>query len=113
MAECGGNGQVGESGCRKKTAESRVGSVSSFVSPQETAVNPDLNVIALFKGTERFIFVYDDDSREELFTTLRDAAADPSVALNWFDASVLTERARNQAVEGEESDPTTRLPTGR
>lgn len=61
----------------------------------------DLNVLALFKGAERFIFVYDDDSRDELITAFRDAAADPTVAINWFDAAVLTERARQQAAEPE------------
>ena len=59
----------------------------------------ELNVLALIKGEERFIFVYDDDSREELITAFRDAAADPGVSINWFDAAVLTERARQQAAE--------------
>lgn len=57
----------------------------------------DLNVLALFKGTERFIFVYDDTSRDEVIAAVRDAAADPAVTLNWFDAAVLTERAKQQA----------------
>jgi hypothetical protein len=57
----------------------------------------DLNVLALFKGPERFIFVYDDDSREELLDAIRDAAADPAATINWFDAAVLTERAKQQA----------------
>ena len=57
----------------------------------------ELNVLALFKGAERFIFVYDDDSREALVDDLRHKAADPAVALNWFDAAVLTERLRNPA----------------
>lgn len=65
-------------------------------------MRPELNVLALFKGTERFIFVYDDDSRAELVDDLRHKAADPAVALNWFDAAVLTERIRNPA---EEPDP--------
>jgi hypothetical protein len=58
----------------------------------------DLNVLALFKGTERFIYVYDDVSRDELLAAIRDAAADPTVSLSWHDAAVLTERARQQAV---------------
>jgi hypothetical protein len=56
----------------------------------------DLNVLALVKGAERFVFVYDDDSRAETIAAIRDHAADPTVSLNWFDAAVLTERARNQ-----------------
>ena len=66
----------------------------------------DLNVLALFKGSERFIFGYDDDSRDELITAFRDAAADPEVAINWFDAAVLTERARQQAAEPEPQSET-------
>ena len=55
----------------------------------------ELNVLALFKGTERYIFVYDDESRDTLIDDIRDKAADPSVRINWFDAAVLTERVRN------------------
>lgn len=57
----------------------------------------DLNVLALIKGSERFIFVYDDDAREAIIDAVRDEAADPDVTLNWFDAAVLTSRARSQA----------------
>ncbi|MDB5311899.1 MAG: hypothetical protein JWO38_6101 [Gemmataceae bacterium] len=57
----------------------------------------ELNVLALFKGAERFIFVYDDESRDALIDDLRQKAADPAVALNWFDAAVLTARVRNPA----------------
>ncbi|MBX9626653.1 MAG: hypothetical protein K2X82_22820 [Gemmataceae bacterium] len=62
-------------------------------------MRPELNVLALFKGTGRFIFVYDDDSRDDLVDDFRHKAADPAVALNWFDAAVLTERVRNPAAE--------------
>lgn len=55
----------------------------------------ELNVLALIKGDERFIFVYDDEGRDTLIEDLRNKAADPAVALNWFDAAVLTERVRN------------------
>ena len=61
----------------------------------------DLNVLALIKGAERFVFVYDDDSREAVIAALRDQAADPAVTLNWFDAAVLTERARHQATRSD------------
>ncbi len=64
----------------------------------------DLNVLALIKGEERFIFVYDDDSRDRVIDSVRDKAADPSVSLNWFDAAVLTERARQQAHTADASD---------
>jgi hypothetical protein len=57
----------------------------------------ELSVLALIKGRERFVYVYDDASRERLIDAIRDQAADPKVALSWFDAAALTDRARQQA----------------
>ncbi|MCI0460106.1 MAG: hypothetical protein L0Z62_24405 [Gemmataceae bacterium] len=56
----------------------------------------EFNVLALIKGQERYIFVYDDDSRQPLIETFRDQAADPQLTFSWFDAAVLTEKARQQ-----------------
>jgi hypothetical protein len=56
----------------------------------------ELNVLALIKGTERYIYVYDDESRPELIDALRNQAADPRLSFSWFDAAVLTEKAREQ-----------------
>lgn len=58
----------------------------------------EFNILALIKGEERFIFVYDDESRAQLIDALRDQAADPRLTLSWFDAAVLTEKAREQAL---------------
>jgi hypothetical protein len=65
-------------------------------------VTRELNVLALFKGDERFIFVYDDDSRDTLIDDIRHKAADPAVPINWFDAAVLTDRVRNQQAAPQE-----------
>jgi hypothetical protein len=59
----------------------------------------EFNVLALIKGEERYIFVYDDSSRPDLIDAFRDQAADPNVTFSWFDAAVLTEKARQQAAE--------------
>ena len=56
----------------------------------------EVNVLALIKGAEHYIFVYDDESRMSLIDTIRDYAADPQVNLSWFDAVVLTNKAREQ-----------------
>jgi hypothetical protein len=69
----------------------------------------DLNVLALLKGPERFVFVYDDASRDEVITAIRDKAADPGVAINWFDAAVLTERARQQATRAAQDQHPSRM----
>ena len=64
----------------------------------------ELNVLALIKGDERYVYVYDDVSREALVETFHDQAADPALALNWFDAAVLTRKSEEQcAVVTEES----------
>ena len=68
----------------------------------------ELNVLALIKGEERFVYVYDDISRAAVIDAVRDHAAAPDVSLNWFDAAVLTERARQQARDCEEA-PVSRL----
>lgn len=61
------------------------------------AVPTELNVLALVKGAERYVFVYDDLSQTELLDTFRDQAADPELSLTWFDATVLAQKAREQA----------------
>lgn len=56
----------------------------------------EFNILALLKGNERYVYVYDDASRASLLETLRSQADDPSLSLNWFDAAVLTQKAREQ-----------------
>ena len=58
----------------------------------------EFNILALIKGEERYVFIYDDNSRAQLIDALRDQAADPGLTLTWFDAAVLTEKAREQAI---------------
>lgn len=57
----------------------------------------EFNVLALLKGEERYVYVYDDASRAPLLETFRAQAADPELSLSWFDAAVLTQKAREQA----------------
>ena len=59
----------------------------------------DLNVLALIKGAERFVFVYDEPRRDELMGTLQELAGDPESPLTWFAALVLTKKVREQAAE--------------
>ena len=65
----------------------------------------ELNVLALIKGQERYVFIYDDDARQELIDVFRQFASDPQLSFNWFDAAVLTEKARQQAAQAAPSDP--------
>jgi hypothetical protein len=71
-------------------------------------VQHELSVLALIRGNERFVYVYDDESREELVEAIRAQAASPAVSLTWYDAAVLTERARRPA---QDARTTSRAPT--
>jgi hypothetical protein len=64
--------------------------------------------LALIKGSERYVFIYDDESREGLINTFRDQAAEPQLSFTWFDAAVLTEKAREQARQGGAAVPASR-----
>ena len=65
----------------------------------------EFNVLALVKGTERYVFVYDDDSRQALIDAFRDQAADPRLTFSWFDAAVMTDKAREQSRTVETTTP--------
>ncbi len=69
----------------------------------------EFNVLALVKGAERYVYVYDDDSRSLLLETFRLQASDESLSLNGFDAAVLTQKAREQA-QAADSQPSCPAP---
>lgn len=68
----------------------------------------ELNVLALIKGTERYVYIYDDNSRQPLIDAFRNQAADPGLSFTWFDAAVLTDKAREQTREPAPSAPPSR-----
>jgi hypothetical protein len=72
-------------------------------------VRQEFNVLALIKGLEHYVFVYDDASRPLLLELFNQQAADPSLSFNWFDAAVLTEKAWEQARAGEGPAPQRRI----
>lgn len=55
----------------------------------------DVNVIAMVKGGERYVFLFDDASRDEALRTLGRFAADPALSFSWHDAAVLGEKVRH------------------
>jgi hypothetical protein len=59
-------------------------------------VGQEFNVIALIKGGERYVYVYDDASHQPLLDCFEAQAADPALSLNWFDAAVLARKAGEQ-----------------
>lgn len=59
------------------------------------------NVLALVKESERYIFLYDDDSPAELLQTLGKYAADTQLSFTWYDAAILSQKVRRLTRERE------------
>jgi hypothetical protein len=62
-------------------------------------VTQDINVLALVKGEERYIFLYDDEHKSEALRTLGRFASNPELSFSWYDAAVLSQRIRQTAIE--------------
>ena len=56
----------------------------------------ELNVLALHKGTEHYLFLYDDQSMPSLIDLFRRYASDAELSFNWFDAAVMSEKGKTQ-----------------
>ena len=63
-----------------------------------------VNVLALLKGEERYVFLYDDHSLDQVLQTLGRYAADPELSFTWYDAAVLSQRVRQLSETGTEKD---------
>ena len=62
-------------------------------------MSQDINVLALVKGEERYIFLYDDDNRAEALRTLGRFASDNDLSFSWYDAAVLSQKVRHAESE--------------
>ena len=57
-------------------------------------MDQEINVLALVKGTERFVFLFDDESRSETLTMLATYASNQDLSFTWYDAAVLSQKIR-------------------
>ncbi|MFM7843874.1 MAG: hypothetical protein ACKOBW_09720 [Planctomycetota bacterium] len=57
----------------------------------------DINVLALVKGDERYVFLFDDERRTEVLRTLGRFASDPNLSFTWYDAAMLSQKIRQAA----------------
>ena len=60
-------------------------------------MSQDINVLALVKGHERYVFLYDDASRAETMRVLGRFAENPDLSFTWYDAAVLSQKIRQEA----------------
>lgn len=57
----------------------------------------DVNVVALVKGSERYVFLFDDLSRDELLKVLGRFADEDDLSFSWYDAAVLSQKVRSHS----------------
>jgi hypothetical protein len=75
--------------------------------------NKDFHVLALVKGEHQFVYIFDEMGWDDLVETLCQQAEDPDIEFSWFDAALLSHRAKTQIEsaneansEDEQSSPT-------
>ena len=78
-------------------ASSRIFVCRSTPTQERIKVTEDINVLALVKGDERYVFLYDDASRAEALRTLGRFASNPELSFSWYDAAVLSQRIRQES----------------
>lgn len=64
----------------------------------------EINVLALVKGNERYVFLFDDDNRVEMLRQFGRFAANPDLSFTWYDAAVMSQKVR-QTAQTERSEP--------
>lgn len=56
-----------------------------------------MNMLALVKGEEKYIFIFNDKNRSETLRQLGKYASDPEMSFTWYDAAVLSQKIRATA----------------
>ena len=70
-------------------------------------VSDEMNMLALVKGEEKYIFLFDEKNRSETLRQLGKYASDPDLSFTWYDAAVLSQRISQ---EGQKSEKRFDLP---
>ncbi|MGI5832792.1 MAG: hypothetical protein ACOX6D_09750 [Thermoguttaceae bacterium] len=59
-------------------------------------MNTEINVLALVKGEERYVFIYNEENRSETMRVLGRYASNPELNFSWYDAAVLSQKMRRE-----------------
>jgi len=59
-------------------------------------VSSDINVLALVKGEERYVFLFDDAHRADVLRVLGRYASNPDLSFTWYDAAVMSQKVRQE-----------------
>lgn len=72
-------------------------------------MSQEINVLALAKGSERYIFLFDDEHRSEALRTLGRFASNPELSFSWYDAAVLSQKIRQETPPAAPTLPSSRF----
>lgn len=59
-------------------------------------MNSDVHVIALAKGNEQYVFLYDNANKTNVLRKLGRFASNPELSFSWRDAAVLSLKIRGE-----------------
>jgi hypothetical protein len=59
-----------------------------------------INVLALAKGVERYVFLYSDQNKAKVIKTIGRFASHPELSFTWYDAAILNQRIQAISHEG-------------
>ena len=68
-------------------------------------MSKDINILALAKGEERYIFLYNDETRNETLRMLGRYASNSELSFSWYDAAVMSQKVRKTQTQTEEEFP--------
>ncbi len=54
----------------------------------------NINVLALVKGEEKYIFLFNDANRKKTLRQLGRFASNPELSFTWYDAAVMSQKVR-------------------
>ncbi len=57
-------------------------------------MDEDFNVLALVKGSERYVLLYRDEQRQAAIDVLGRWASNPELSFTWYDVAVLRQKMR-------------------
>ena len=64
-------------------------------------MNQEVNVLAIVKGKERYVFMYNEKNRAQVLDAFARYASDSSLSFSWHDAAVLSQRVRSEQRKSE------------
>jgi hypothetical protein len=74
-------------------------SIAGYDTVTEDIMDGDVKVIALIKGEEQYVFLYNESKRAETLRMLGRYASNPELSFTWYDAAVLSQKIRQESLQ--------------